>query len=395
MNDDPLFKKQSFGKLLNLFGPFLGLTLVLGLFALSPVLREYLFTTQNFKLIFLQTIIVAVGALGMTLIIVSGGIDLSAGSVIALCSVVAAILMRGNHPAAVAVLATLLTGGMVGLINGAIIAGFRMVPFIVTLGMMGIARGAAKWLANSQTVIPPDNPLNEIMDPLHPVFYYPIAARWGLGIFGVLLLASGLLWSLNLAAKMFRTKPIDETARNQKIGSLLPKFLIVSVAGFVVSLASLMQFPLGVWITIFLAVVMIVVMRQTVFGRYAFAIGSNEDTARLCGIRVRLNKVFIYVIGGMFLGLAGLMQFSRLTLGDPTAGIGMELDIIAAVVIGGASLNGGVGSILGSMIGALIMAILRNGTNQLGWQTYTQEIIIGIVIILAVGIDKLRQRKHA
>ena len=97
----------------------------------------------------------------------------------------------------------------------------------------------------------------------------------------------------------------------------------------------------------------------------------------------------------MFFGLAGLMQFSRLTLGDPTAGVAMELDIIAAVVIGGASLGGGVGSILGSMIGALIMAILRNGTNQLGWQTYAQEIIIGIVIILAVGIDKLRQSKQS
>jgi ribose transport system permease protein len=134
-------------------------------------------------------------------------------------------------------------------------------------------------------------------------------------------------------------------------------------------------------------------MRQTVFGRYVFAIGSNESTARLCGIRVPLYKVLIYALAGLFFGLAGLMQLSRLTQGDPTVAIGLELDIIAAVVIGGASLNGGVGSILGSMIGALIMAVLRNGSNQMGWQTYMQEIIIGIVIILAVGLDRLRQRR--
>ena len=138
---------------------------------------------------------------------------------------------------------------------------------------------------------------------------------------------------------------------------------------------------------------MSVVVRQTVFGRYIFAIGSNEATARLCGIRVQLHKALIYSLAGLFFGLSGLMQLSRLTQGDPTVAIGLELDIIAAVVIGGASLNGGTGSILGSMIGALIMAVLRNGSNQMGWPTYMQEIIIGCVIILAVGLDKLRQSR--
>jgi len=134
-------------------------------------------------------------------------------------------------------------------------------------------------------------------------------------------------------------------------------------------------------------------MRQTVFGRYIYAIGSNEATARLCGIRVRLQKVLIYALAGLLFGLAGLMQVSRLTQGDPTVAIGLELDIIAAVVIGGASLSGGTGSILGSMIGALIMAVLRNGSNQMGWQNFTQEIIIGIVIIIAVGLDTFRQSR--
>ena len=138
---------------------------------------------------------------------------------------------------------------------------------------------------------------------------------------------------------------------------------------------------------------MSVVIRQTIFGRYIFAIGSNEATARLCGVRVPLQKVLIYAIAGIFFGCAGLMQLTRLTQGDPSGAVGLELDIIAAVVIGGASLSGGSGSILGSMIGALIIQALRNGSSLMNWPTFTQEIIIGIVIILAVGLDRYRQSR--
>jgi len=312
--------------LLNVFGPFFGLLLVLGLFSLSSEVRPSLFTGGNCKLILIQTVIVAIGALGMTMIIVSGGIDLSVGSMVALGSVIGAKLLVGGCSAAAVMALTILAGGIVGLINGTIIAGLRMMPFIVTLGMMGVARGAAKWLAGNQTVLAPDSAVNRIMA---------------------------------------RTAPND----------LLP-------------------LPPGVWIAIGLAVLMSLTLRQTIFGRYIFAIGSNEATARLCGIRVQVHKVLIYSLAGLFFGLAGLMQLSRLTLGDPTVAIGLELDIIAAVVIGGASLNGGTGSILGSMIGALIMAVLRNGSNQMGWPNYMQEIIIGAVIILAVGLDRLRQSRQ-
>jgi ribose transport system permease protein len=305
-------------------GPFLGLFLVVGLFSLSPSVRPYFLTGPNFKIILTQTVIVAMGTLGMTLIIVSGGIDLSVGSVVALASVVgASALVKGSSPGMV-VLLCMLVGAGVGLVNGVVIGGLRMMPFIVTLGMMGVARGTAKWLSGNQTVSAPDSPINGIMDLKDPTVLFPL--------------------------------------------------------------------PLGVWITLGLAALMAIVMRNTVFGRYIFALGSNEAAARLCGIRVNLQKVLIYTVAGIFFGLAGLMQLSRLTQGDPTVAIGLELDIIAAVVIGGASLSGGSGSVLGSMIGALTMAVLRNGSNQMGWPTFMQEIIIGVVIIIAVGVDKLRQR---
>ena len=317
--------KLQLSRLLNFFGPLLGLLLVVGVFSANPEVRPYFLTGANFKIILTQTVIVAICALGMTMIIVSGGIDLSVGSAVALTSVVGATLIVKSFPPTAVVLLTVLAGGVLGLLNGAAIAGMRMMPFIVTLGMMGVARGAAKWMADNQAVNYPDSPLNRIMALEAPEELLPL--------------------------------------------------------------------PAGVWLAIALAVLMAVVMRQTVFGRYIFAIGSNEIAARLSGIRVRLHKVFIYSLAGLFFGIAGLMQLSRLTQGDPTVAIGLELDVIAAVVIGGASLSGGSGSILGSMIGALIMAVLRNGSNQSGWPTYMQEIIIGIVIILAVAVDRLRQRR--
>ena len=304
--------------------PFAGLFVVLLLFALDGELRSLFFKGSNFKMILTQTVIVAIGAMGMTMVIVSGGIDLSAGSVVALCSVVTARLIEQGHGFVAVLALTVLIGGLVGLANGGIITTVRMMPFIVTLGMMGIARGISKWLANNQTVNPeqPLESVNRLMDNSQsPLTFFPL--------------------------------------------------------------------PNGVWLALGLAVVMAVVLRSTVFGRYVFAIGSNEDTARLCGIRVNLNKVAIYALAGAFFGLAGVMQFSRLTQGDPSVAIGLELQIIAAVVIGGASLSGGAGSIPGSVIGAFMMACLANGSSIKDWPNYMQEIIIGVVIILAVGMDKV------
>jgi ribose transport system permease protein len=142
-----------------------------------------------------------------------------------------------------------------------------------------------------------------------------------------------------------------------------------------------------------LAIVTAVILRNTVFGRRVFALGSNEAAARACGIPTDRMKLWIYSLAGLYFGLAGVMQMSRLRQGDPTVAAGAELDIIAAVVIGGGSLSGGEGSILGSMIGALIMAFLRNGCQQMGWPNYIQEIIIGAIIVIAVAIDRFRHSR--
>jgi ribose transport system permease protein len=309
-------------RLLARLGPFLGLLAVIVLFSLPAETRPYFLTFHNFKIILTQTVIVAIGALGMTMIIVSGGIDLSVGSSIAFTSVVGALLIQHGSSVAVVVLATIAAGGAIGLVNGAAIAGLRVTPFIITLGTLGVARGSAKWMADNQTVNYDASPLNRWMTTANPFSY---------------------------------------------------------------------SLPAGVWVAIALAVATAVLLRRTVFGRHIFALGSNESTARLCGVPTTRLKILIYAAAGCFFGLAGLFQLSRLRQGDPTVAVGLELDIIAAVIIGGASLNGGVGGVLGSMIGALIMAVLRNGSQQMGWPTYFQEIIIGLVIIAAVFLDRLRQ----
>ncbi len=318
--------KDTFKVVLAKGGPFFGLLLVIGLFALPGETREYFLTYNNFKIILTQTVIVAIGALGMTLIIVSGGIDLSVGSSIAFTSVVGALLIQHGSGPLVVLLAVIASGAVIGLLNGAAIAGLRVTPFIITLGTLGIVRGLAKRIAENQTVNYDASPINGWMTTADP----------------------------------------------------FSKAL-----------------PVGVWVAILLASLVALLLRRTVFGRHIFALGSNEATARLCGIATTRLKVLIYTLAGGIFGLAGLFQLSRLRQGDPTVALGLELDIIAAVIIGGASLSGGVGTVLGSMIGALIMAVLRNGSQQMGWPTELQEIIIGLVIIVAVFLDRLRQGRKA
>ncbi len=304
-------------------GPLLGLAVVFSLFAVWAGAPFY--SWYNQVTILTQSVIVAAGALGMTWIIISGGIDLSVGSVIALVTVVIARLLVAKVPPLGAALAGVAVGGACGALNGLLVTRLGLVPFIITLGTLLVFRGIATGLAHEQKIDAPITWLNDML-----------------------------------------TK------------SPSPPWMVVAP---------------GVWLTIALAAIVALLLSRTVLGRYAFAIGSNEQTARLCGVRVERMKIYVYVLGGILTGFAGWMQFSRLTVGDPTAAKGMELDIIASVVIGGGSLAGGQGSVGGSLAGALLMTVIRSGLSMRGVPNWVQDVLTGGIIVAAVALDRLRRRR--
>lgn len=312
--------------IINKLAPFLGLAAIFCIFAVLN--GKSFISAYNIQTITRHAAIVSMASLGMTMIIVAGGIDLSAGSVIALSAVVVATFLQSGFTPAQAAAAGTLAGALCGLANGLIVTRLRVVPFIVTLGTMLVIRGAAKGLAHEQKV--------EITVPMGPL--------------------QSLLTSLP-----------DER-----------KWMI---------------FPPGAWAIFALAIMVTLFMRFTQVGRHIFAVGSNEHAARLCGVPVNRVKILVYLLGATFAGLAGVLQCSRLTVGDPTGAVNAELEVIAAVVIGGGSLAGGEGSVLGSLIGALIMAVIRSGCSQLGIDNWVQEIITGCIIIVAVALDRLRHQR--
>jgi ribose/xylose/arabinose/galactoside ABC-type transport system permease subunit len=308
-------------KFLDEGGVLIALVLVLLLF--GALIGPRFFRAANLELIARQAAIVCIAAFGMTMVIVSGGIDLSVGSVVALGTVVAALLLAAGASPALAALGAVGAGALCGLVNGLLITALRVVPFIVTLGTMLLVRGAAKGLANERRIEAPSTWLNELL----------------------------------------RTAGADR--------------------GFIL--------PWGIWLLVVLAVIVAVTLRYTRFGRHLFAIGSNERTARLCGVRVNRSKVAVYTIAAALAGLAGVMEFSRLSVGDPTVAVGFELDVIAAVIIGGGSLAGGKGSVVGTLAGAGIMTVIQIGCSQQGLPNWVQQIVTGAIIVGAVGLDHWRR----
>src|SRR3954467_68942 len=314
------------------FGPLLALVLVFGFFAVVDSLQQgggQFLSLRNLQAMLVSSAPVVIAALGMTAIIISGGIDLSVGTAVALCATVLAWALKHNSPIELALLACMLTGCAAGCINGIMISSLEVAPFIVTLGTMTAFLGAAKLVAEETTVRPP----------LETVPH----------------------WMSGLAM------PAPD-----------PHWLLVAP---------------GVWIMLLLALVVSLILRFTIFGRYVFAVGSNEQTARLCGINVPALKIAVYSLSGLFVGLAGIYQFAKLNVGNPISGVGLELKVIAAVVIGGASLNGGRGTVLGTLTGALLMQTIVSGCTQLGVKNPTQDIIVGVVIVAAVTVDQIRQRR--
>ena len=313
------------------FGPLLALALVFVFFSVTDAAQQdggRFLSLRNLQSMLVSSAPVVVAGLGMTVVIISGGIDLSAGTAVALCATVLAWVLDQGGPIEVALVCCVLTGCVAGCVNGAMISALKVAPFIVTLGTMTAYLGIAKLVADETTVRPP--------------------------------LASVPQWMNGLAM------PAPE-----------PAWLLVAP---------------GVWIMLAMAAILSLVLRYTVFGRYVFALGSNEQTARLCGLNVPALKIAVYTLSGMFIGLAGVYQFAKLKVGNPTSGVGLELKVIAAVVIGGASLSGGRGTVLGTLTGALLMQTIASGCTQLGLSNPVQDIILGIIIVAAVTVDQIRQR---
>ena len=299
---------------------------LLSLFILSAILAwlsPYFLTLENIFAIGLQMSVVAIMALGQIIVIIAGGIDLSAGSVLGLSGVVACILLRDGYSVIIAMLAALLTGLACGWLNGFFITAGKLPPFIATLGMMGIARGAALIITDGV-----------------PIFSLPASFA---------TLGGGRIFQL---------------------------------------------IPIPVVMTIMVGIFMHVMLGHTRLGRHTFAIGGNAEAARLAGVHVNRVKQILYTLCGVASGLAGLILASRLNSGQPTAGNGYELDVIAACVIGGASLSGGEGTVGGALIGALIMGVLRNGCNLLDISAFWQQVAIGAIIIVAVFIDQTRRSSN-
>jgi len=303
--------------LLDRTGALVGLLLVATIFGVL-VGRQF-FAPANVELMARQTAIVCMAALGMTVVIASGGIDLSVGSIISLTTVVIALALRADHAPLSAALAGVAAAALCGVVNGVLVTQLRVVPFIVTLGTMLIVRGAAKGLAEERRIEAPITWLNDLL-------------RTG-------------------------------------TGELLPS---------------------GIWTLVVLALLTAGVLRYTRFGRHVFAIGSNERMARLCGVPIARTKIAVYALGAVLAGMAGLLQFSKLSVGDPTVAIGLELDVIAAVIIGGGSLSGGRGTVAGTIIGAAIMTIIQIGCSQKGLANWVQQIITGGIIVAAVALDRVR-----
>lgn len=327
---------------------------------------------SNQRLMLLQTAVVGTAAVGATFIIASGGIDLSVGSTIALGTMVIAFALDAGAPPALAALAGIATGVAVGAAIGSAVAGRSDV--LVTCGLAGLVfvllhTSAGLGLGWSLAIA-------ALAIVLGVVVGGRIAPRVELSPFIVTLGAWGALRGL--------AKGVGDNQPIYADGGGLER--LMSNADAVLGL------PGGVWILAAVAAIGAVVLARTPFGREVLAVGSNARTAHLCGVDVPRTLVLVYALGVGCAGVAAVLQFAFIDMGDPTTAAGYELSVIAAVVIGGASLSGGEGSIRGTIVGALVMTVVANGCVKIGLSNWVQEIVTGAIIVAAVAVDRVRAR---
>lgn len=295
------------------------------LMAVITIINSNFLTANNLLNLLLQVTSNALIAFGMTFVILTGGIDLSVGSILALSSALTAGLLGSGMPVTLAILISLILGCILGMMNGLLISYGKLAPFIVTLATMTIFRGATLVYTNG-------NPI---------------------------------------------TKGLSDTFLFQFLGQ-----------GYIVGI----PFPVIIMFIVF--IVLYVLLHKTAFGKSVYAIGGNEKAAYISGVKLNKVKIIIYSISGMMASISGLIITSRLSSAQPTAGASYEMDAIAAVVLGGTSLSGGKGRILGTLIAALIIGVLNNGLNIIGVSAFWQQVVKGVVILIAVLIDRFKVVKQ-
>ncbi|HEL0582234.1 TPA: ribose ABC transporter permease [Streptococcus equi subsp. zooepidemicus] len=297
---------------------------LVGLMIVITIINPSFLTTNNLLNLLLQVTANGFIAFGMTFVILTGGIDLSVGSSLALSSALAAGLIGGGLPVPVAIVLAICLGGLFGMLNGLLIAYGKLAPFIVTLATMTIFRGATLVYTNGNPV----------------------------------------------------TKGLSDSFLFQFLGQ-----------GYIVGI----PFPVILMFLVF--VILAILLHKTAFGKAVYALGGNEKAAYISGIKLNKVKIIIYTISGMMASLSGLIITSRLSSAQPTAGASYEMDAIAAVVLGGTSLSGGKGRIWGTLIGALIIGVLNNGLNIIGVSAFWQQVVKGIVILIAILLDRFKVAK--
>ncbi|WP_071796662.1 ABC transporter permease [Natronohydrobacter thiooxidans] len=312
------------------------LTLILLIMGFSLMAQSF-FTVNNAMTVLLQTSVIGLLGLGLTMVILTGGIDLSVGSVLALSGVISAMAVKAGVPVAPAMSLGVLAGAACGAFNGFVITKMRIPPFVATLGMMLIARGLALQLTGAA-------PISRLGESF---------GRLGNGA-------------------LFRVIEMQPNG--------FPRVIFPGI-------------PYPAILLLVTAIAVAYLLRRRQIGRHIYATGSNEEAARLSGVRVDHVKLYAYTMSGALAGLAGNVLMSRLVTAQPSEGVMYELDAIAAAVIGGASLSGGIGTVTGTMIGAFIIGILRNGLNMAGVSAFIQQIVIGLVVIGAVWLDQVRNRQ--
>lgn len=340
-------------------------------------------TPRNLSNLFIQTATVAIITIGMTLVIVTRNIDLSVGSIAAFAGAVAAFLqVKMGMPVGLAIGSTLVVGLLIGAWHGFWIA-YQLVPsFIVTLASMMIFRGAVLGVTNGATIAP----LADAFKAIGQKYMSPHLTA----ILGILAIAGFIFFD------------VRGRMRRKKYGFPVPKFWLallkivlvcIAIAAFFMILVSNRGVPYAVLLVMLLALAFNFIAQHTVFGRQLYAIGGNPDAATLSGVNIKKRVMWLYVIFGALTAMGGLVLTARLNAATTSAGQGLELDVIAAAVIGGTSLMGGEGTILGSVIGALIMASLDNGMSLMNTNVTYQFIIKGMILLLAVWVDIATRNK--